>query len=148
MKLENQVCTLEQAKRLTELGVSAFSRFTWWLNSALENTFVGGYSDDTDHPHLKDLGNAYNVAELGEMLSAVRYESYGFPMMFTSYCHSSDVSVEYLGKWSCSFRNPRCFTNPDIKSDYEAHARAAMLIYLLENNLTAPEVVNQRLNDL
>lgn len=132
-------CSLQQSKRLRELGVDAPSMFTHY--KTFRNEWSIAYSTGLGHEYYP----AYTSGELGEILSAVRYKSAGFPMMFTSYCNSSDAVANMLGKWSCMFRNPVDFTNPDIKADTESQARAAMLIHLLENNLITPSQVNNQL---
>src|SRR6185369_17718313 len=73
VKLESQVCSLELAKRLKELGVKQESLFIWsaWVSHSPE--------ENTDCHDLhwevvsKEFGNpgwysAFNVAELGEIL--------------------------------------------------------------------------------
>lgn len=149
MKLQDQVCTLEQAKRLKELGVKQEGLFSYVHEGehycggekveAGQSELIGGCSQCLDFPYKFD-GVAFTVAELGEMLSQVRYKAWGFPMMFTSYCHSDDFVADTIGKWNCSFRNPRDFKNPEIKASTEAEARAAMLIYLIENKLLTPNL--------
>lgn len=67
MKLEDQVCSLELAKRLKELGVKLESLFYWhyWDN---RNTWTlepaGRYKDE------EPFFFAFTVAELGAMLPA------------------------------------------------------------------------------
>src|ERR1044071_3781768 len=99
MKIEDQVCTLEQAKRLKELGVVQESEFYWmkWI-TVLE--------DGTEHEWKvvfnKAWGeyySAYTVAESGVMLP--------------------DVTVSYRnlkGFYCIGFENP-CF-----ESNTEAEA--------------------------
>ena len=126
MKLENQVCSLELAKRLQELGVKQESLFYWSYN------FVGNKvkllkpaHGLKGYPHL--YFQAYTVAELGAMLphliehNSYRLEFYKFQESYgCDYVHVQD---------GLAF----CFA--DNISENEADARAKMLIYLLENNL-------------
>lgn len=162
MKIEEQVCTLEQAKKLKTLGVNQDAYFSWFgdeqqrlMDNGKEGMAISNWlfvsstepcnnqeADWRSDVCLKPIAAAFTTAELGQLLSIVRYESFGFPMMFTSYCHSSDVSVGYLGKWSCAFRNPKQFNNPGIKSDNEAEARAEILIWLLENGHVKADNIN------
>lgn len=72
MKLEDQVCTLEQAKRLKELGVDARSVFMWAGESEneAEPRYTSGY-DWSDYPCYSGMPiqfPAYTVAELMSLL--------------------------------------------------------------------------------
>lgn len=114
MKLEQQVVSLELAKKLKELGVKQEGLFAW----------VG----DDDIPHAVRLNReslrwpdavvyvAFTVAELGEML-----KEHGLP------------DYDPLQKhWYRNFSKPRYSL---VASGTEADARAKMLIYLIENGL-------------
>lgn len=112
MELEKQVCSLESAKRLRELGVKQESFFTWCYKP-----------DDQKLVPVVEFGkpmgrklicSAFTVAELGELLP------YGYPtgkdkdgIIFT--CTNMMGVNQY--------------------ANTEAEARAKMLIYLKENNL-------------
>lgn len=73
MKLEDQVCSLELAKRLKELGVKQESYFFWHYSVYTEDDFKWKLMH---HHHLdikskngdSDIISAYTVAELGEIL--------------------------------------------------------------------------------
>lgn len=113
MKLENQVVSLELAKKLKELGVKQDSLLCWskinemvWLSDDFKNSRY--YS-------LEAFISAFTVAELGEILKRNGCKSF----------QSFDVD----GMWCCWHRS----TN--FIADTEADARAKMLIYLLENKL-------------
>lgn len=120
MKLEDQVCSLELAKRLKELGVKQESLCHWYQG-------VGGewYLGDTaemmnnavEISHMTapqfNSASAFTVAELGEML----------PRGFASH--------KYGNNWYSLSRNKK----RDTEATTEADARAKMLIYLLENKL-------------
>lgn len=75
MKLENQVCTLEQAKKLKELGIVQDSLFMWWESESW-NIERGVYFSSTLHRSTDTINNrtmvqsfsAFTVAELGLML--------------------------------------------------------------------------------
>lgn len=131
MKLENQVCSLESAKRLRELGVKQESLFYWihtvrgpeiFNHNIIENGEVCGVS-------------AYTVAELGEML----------PKKIISQDIRTPLTKEATYYLDCSF------TSHSFKVHYvlgngpgeinyeeantEAEARSKMLIYLIENGI-------------
>jgi len=161
MKIEEQVCTLEQAKKLKELGVTyTDANYCYLENSGggIEFGDVGfmfqHHCDDYQisvHPQGFDESfkeqswPAFTVAELGVMLPH-RYQSQRLDEntinlhKFTHWCIDTDFNSECE---VCS----ECATNivHEAKGNSEAEARAAMLIYLLENNLITPEEVNNRL---
>ena len=116
MRLENQVCSLELAKRLKELGVKQES-LHYWAKTLGEN------EPELDaSPFATEFGcySAFTVAELGEML----------PKGITAYC--TNVS----GKWGWkSFYIVTAAISVAETFGTEGDARAKMLIYLIENNL-------------
>lgn len=117
MKLEDQICTLDQARRLHELGIKGPSLYSLWFP---QETF-----------------SAFTVAELGVMLSEVPGH-YAFT-----------VCIEPT-KWVCRCQEKSEPPGTDRLKwfDYqhtEAQARAALLIYLLENKIITAEEANQRL---
>lgn len=117
MKIEQQVCTLEQAKRLKELGIEQRSIF-YHFGGKVTNVAWGN-----------DYFAAFTVAELGVML--------------LSDCKTQIIS----GYWSASFHSLNNKSYYESGFTTEAEARAAMLIYLLENNLTTASSVNTRLKE-
>lgn len=120
MKLENQVCTLEQAKRLKELGVAQKSLFAY----ADDNTICA--------PHYTDMPMswcmypaAFTVAELGVTLPPETKS-------FDSESFSAWVIMGIDGKlW--------------FLSATEAECRADLLIQLLESGRITAAEVNARL---
>lgn len=124
MKLEDQVVSLELAKKLKELGVKQDAYFSWnainyYGSKELERITLRKTEDSSRYSYGDEGENiyfsAFTVAELGEMLPSY-------------YCSHLDDD----GK-------ARCFGGKEkIKSatgKTEADARAKMLIYLLENKL-------------
>lgn len=111
MKLEQQCCSLELAKKLKELGVKQESLFVWWVYDNGEADIIDS-SQKFEKGRIKDFHfSAFTVAELGDMLPN------------TEECISRKEPNEK--EWRCGNQ---------IEST-EADARAKMLIYLLENNL-------------
>lgn len=135
MELEKQVCSLELAKRLKELGVKQESYFVIRTDGyGVWHPKEGDYQYD-----LQISYSAFTVAELGEML----------PLSVTS---SREQNLELdIVPWWCveydgilneqreGFRN-RCFTD-----DTEADARARMLQYLLENGIISAYEINKKM---
>jgi hypothetical protein len=126
MKIENQVCTLEQAKKLKELGVTAEPLF--WYVIDIDPITPLDIIQKWQHSNFDQCEkySAFTVAELGVMIDW------------------NHVSQSGPYKEDQHFY---CFTHlQDYSDKNEAIVRADMLIYLLENHLTTPEEVNQRLN--
>ena len=121
MELKEQVCSLELAKELKELGVKQESLFWWDGYTNFEDEIKLEYGKPDFVAGDAMFYSAFTVAELGEML----------PRGYMSF-HDS------IGKWFCEDLDT--FIQPgykEIPDDYntEAVARAKMLIYLLENKL-------------
>lgn len=160
MKIENQVCTLEQAKRLKELGIRQKSIFYYhdkikriderikpnWGNSEFAGVQICNQKSLTQ--------SAYTVAELGVMLPDeiphrhTEHSDYYYMQSFSDVLSEGDA-----GKSVCMWYEDNdldaeleVLNNYYICGKTEAEARAAMLIYMLENNLTTAEEVNNRLN--
>ncbi len=127
MKIENQVVTIEQAKKLKELGVTQDTLYAFYHHWEINKMVYSLMLKDSDS--INESFAAPTVAELGVMLPNY-YESHKGAMDDTWYCGMLEGGDgEYFA----------------IEKT-ESEARAAMLIYLLENHLTTPEEVNQRLN--
>jgi hypothetical protein len=127
MKLESQVCSLELAKRLKELGVKQESVFYFYKGSSKPEPLNA--PDVALQRRQPDVFAAYyvsafTVAELGEMLP----DSY-FTSRYTDGFSDSHPNKGWHGRnWTTrEFHEGGCKT--------EADARAKMLIYLLENKL-------------
>ena len=128
MKLEDQVVSLELAKRLKELGVRQHGEFYWCNPENSKGELIGDkwvvYRKD-GYTVLDDDPSAFTVAELGEMLP------------WTVYTRRTADESKAGRIWNC-FHNPRkdeFFSECDLT---EADARAKMLIYLIEKGLVKP----------
>ncbi len=116
MKLEQQVCSLDLAKRLKKLGVRQESLYCWKHNTMSEHGPIDSWVV-SQFPGLITSDYfvaAFTVAELGEMLPDAM----------------SLTRRAVNGQWAY----------PDMQgvrkyAATEADARAKMLIYLLENKL-------------
>lgn len=109
MNLNEQVCSLELAKRLKELGVKQESLFYWSENMRGEWSLNCPTRDRTSRC------SAFTVAELGEML---------FP--------NAKINTIKIGN---VFYLYQFGLDKEFIADTEANARAKMMIYLLENKL-------------
>ena len=128
MKLEDQVCSLDLANRLKELGCIQKSTFYWahyvgYLKN--KDTWVLVRATDQWGEDVSEYFAAFTVAELGEML----------PLFIVS--GKTDRQPEFK-KFLCfeGAREDRLFI-PDKRfiadAETEADARAKMLIYLTSN---------------
>lgn len=135
MKLENQVCTVEQSVLLERLGIASDSQF---FHVKIGDKFkVMRYKEfDTCNDEIQ-CHPAFTTAELGVML----------PKEVHAKKFDDDVS------WGCSVESHLCFSIPEneeskklfVPYKTEAIAKAQFLIYLLETNLTTAAEVNERL---
>ena len=142
MKIEQQVCTLEQAKKLVALGVTAEPLY--WHVIDIDPLTPMDIIQKWQHSNFDQCEKypAYTVAELGVMLPDGKTIDPEYTQIAT--CRSYSDSSLYV----CFCERVIGDNEPTIEQfgDTEAEARAAMLIYLLGNHLTTPEEVNQRLN--
>lgn len=135
MKLEDQVCSLELAKRLKELGVKQESFWKWHCSvgkkSGNEAWYLYpslGFSNHNapsgrTHTLQDESYSAFTVAELGGMLPID---------IFSGRVKGTKSLGEFYG----------CFMNdqggPSEYEMTEADARAKCLIYLIENGIVKP----------
>ena len=149
MKLEQQVCNSELAKKLEELGVKQESLFIWvekgWYepkwNMCKELEEVVIFSADS-LKREKDgeleiayntLASAFTVAELGEILPLYLREDADKGISFSVETNCLHIRKTYDNKgWICAYSHRTQSANT------EADARAKMLIHLIENNLINP----------
>ena len=122
MKLEEQVCSLELAKKLKELGVKQESLFYWFNNW---NGYAEGHPSKKENwillDRYKNTGYpAFTVAELDEIL----YKAIIGFVATADGIETIDRNCEIKGK------------PPDT--------RAKMLIYLIENGLIKPQGGNHK----
>lgn len=128
MDIQKQCCSLEQAKKLKELGVEYSDCF--WM-------FIKSSTVTDDNHFLADKPTA-GVIGYTEMIPAFTVTELG--VMLPEFCDSrKDGSW-----WVCE----EGLTGDCVgfHDDTETEARAAILIYLLENNLTTAEECNKRLS--
>lgn len=183
MKLKSQVITLQQAKRLKELGVKQESLFyisdngVMYVNELIK-LFEDGLVDEVIEKNRNEEGRseayvnkeklnkaaiqvfaamkeskekevqvfaAFTVAELGAMLPHPDNISEIGCFPHLTEC---DISAKD-GHWYCLLETPNekhgGYNREIISGDTEAEARAAMLIFLLENNLITHQDINNKL---
>lgn len=121
MKIEDQVCSLELAKRLKELGVKQEGLFKWASNDNKVTFHIW------PNPQLY-AGDfiAFTVAELGEMLPSYLNEE------FLIIEKEKDYWSIHYDVISSGHHQNRLYTQEDKSL---ANTMAKMLIHLLENGL-------------
>jgi hypothetical protein len=165
MKLEDQVVSLELAKRLKELGVRQESVCYWterWQLGEPDDKTVGvrfaSNPDFSGTPYSyhaeRDLCSAFTVAELGEMLPKIIFtkksvfDKEAKQWVEVEFHHQPNFSykpgaVQYVTSFyyekKYKQKYERYAGHQDqlciLFADTEADARAKMLIYLIENKL-------------
>lgn len=127
LPLEQQVCSLQSAKRLKELNCTQESLFYWGHKD--NSWFVYG-SYWNGKPSFNGIYSAYTVAELGELLP---YEII-HPKL--KYAVGVLTILKPKSNWFIGYGREGMSVFPqDVANPNEAEARAKMLIYLHENNL-------------
>lgn len=126
MKLSDQVCSLELAKRLKELGVKQESIY-WWGGIGNFGLWCDHVKEDMPEQEQRFTWySAFTVAELGELLPAyLGLEKFGT-------WFSCDKSEDE--KWIALYGDNGA-SSLECEDKLEADARAKMLIYLIENKL-------------
>ena len=146
MELSKQVCSLDLAKRLKELGVKQESLYYLWTDSfGVNKNSAIAMTELRDHtPHNPQGGwqyfSAFTVAELGEILPV--------SVQMNEETHWLEIGKTEF-KWQCGYTYHHEGTigwgrvNDSVhhavgKANTEVDARAKMLCYLLENKLITP----------
>ena len=136
MKLEDQVCTLEQSIRLKELGVKQQS-LACYIGNELE-FFIKPFYDWAEQKGMNALA-AFTVAELGLLLPKGLGGNDGHNWSFYHrHCWKGE-SVGYSAHGTPSIEQPWYKT--------EAESRADMLIQLLESGRITAEHCNELLKN-
>lgn len=119
MQLEKQVCSLELARKLKELGVQ--DAYFSWARIKGEWQLVWPWAKGTDYYP------AFTVAELGEML----------PRYLLADGLSHELKIIRSSVWRFYYGDNIYITAGTGAT--EADARAEMLIHLIETGLYAPD---------
>lgn len=144
MKLEDQVVSLDLAKRLKELDVKQESAF-YWCGSDTDPSLL----DDWNSRGATPLYSAFTVAELGEILPVWTEAPDDIPT-----AEITKGTIVWLDitkwrdernntEWSVAYRDRQQRCGMERIGSTEADARAKMLVYLIENNLLKVDQINQ-----
>lgn len=111
MKLEDQVCSLEFAKKLKEVGIEQNSLFYWIKES---DPYIWFNSNNYPIHTEKFYYSAFTASELGEVLK--------------KHPKICGIYLECIGLTNFTFF---CADETIIKFDNEANCRAAYILHLL-----------------
>lgn len=136
MNLQSQVCNLELAKQLKELGVKQESIF-WFKPTGSYPTLM-----IVDEEKTEDYYSAFTVSELGEMLP---WRSKRMGTMNNAEFVSTKLvnTATHQTIWCAAYwdEDKDLYSGMVVRldADTEADARAKCLVYLLENGLVKAE---------
>ena len=136
MKLEQQVCSLELAKRLRDLGVKQDGAF-FWVEPCGGGEWI--LRDDESFDHMASLAaddyvSAFTVAELERLLPF----EVNFPFKNgkkRSHNHWRVIGKQRPNGYAARYVGGNSLTNIEVQAETFADSLAQMLIYLLENKL-------------
>lgn len=136
MTIEQQVVSLDIAKRLKELGVKQESYFEWYLypvNVHGDAPTLLMKKSEAKRRFTNDHCSAFTVTELGEMLPCLVEKQKQFDLRIEK-SDTGNWLIEY-SRWfaDCDDDEERLI-HLEVATT-EADARGKMLIYLLENKL-------------
>jgi hypothetical protein len=140
MTLEQQVCSLDLAKRLKELGVRQESVCKWVLRYSTWVLWDEGTRSEFETGAEKEYVSAFTVAELGEML----------PKEITRGDITTAKCAEGFekGRWLVApidtndEEGAHDWNDPAFYGNTEADARAKMLIHLIEHDTIEADEIN------
>ena len=117
MKLENQVCSFDQAALFYSRGVRHETAFWWFQDKKTGKNIVLPVTQYMLPDNWEKMYPAYNVAELGVLLGKYNVMRYSFDENWRLY-NDKEILVIWLGIF-----------------EHEAHARADAFIHLLDNGV-------------
>lgn len=151
MILEQQVCSLDLAKRLKELGVRQESLFWWGYQGDCTMLRI----DKESFPEKDNGGlvpcSAFTVAELGEMLPNMtwmqkirQFSTDEKETWVIQYSHKNEGNnvTAYLNIGEVLGDAKKYYRKIGLRDGTETNARAHMLIYLIENKLLYEPISN------
>lgn len=132
MKPEDKVCTSNQSYRLRELGFEIEAQYSWYIAEFEFSPEIISL-ELTEDVKRKSHCPAPDAAELGEVLKIT-------PM--------HRILVSYGGKEICVQQGAYCsdyYKMIEVDGKTEAQARAAALIWLIENGVLSKKVEKKML---
>lgn len=142
MKLQNQVCTLEQGKRLKEMDIVQSSYF---YHTVCPNNIINTHEYISEFGRLPikdiDVYSAFTASELMAMLPTEFQENGKWYYLAVSGVEKYQVTY---GRVDATYK-PCLFLTGLL--DTLSQALADMVIQLLENNHVTPDECNERLTN-
>ena len=138
MKLDEQVCSYSQAKKLAQLGFTSTTQFYWITSESFGKTDPVLVSvQDQQTSAEGSFYAAPTVAELGILLpTEISHEDELYYLQGTI----GNRQGEFYYIWfQSSLDNAEWELFPSIEKDTEAEARAEALIWLIENDFVSVE---------
>lgn len=143
LSLEQQVCSLEYARKLKELGVKQESIFCWSMPLVTRKAPTIYYAGrqhilkDTDYYNYY---SAFTSAELLEMLPD--YDNKNDPKRIFFGIEYKEMREEMGGKYYFISDFVDYPTDNDFYSDNSANCLAMGIIHLIENKIIEVETIN------
>lgn len=145
MKIENQVCTYDQAAQFKKLGVGIDMHSTVFIYC---NTL-----DDNRNPILTE-GSVVSDQEAWQEYSGWIYEHYRYPAFTVAELGvmlADPLRLDKPNGYTCGFRLGKWQIEKDNKMignhfDHEAHVRAELLLIFLHEGLVTADELNKRLS--
>lgn len=127
MKIEKQVCSINQSNKLKELGIKQKTFFYWFKNWQDKYVLVDvGYSSPPkEKPNPNEVASAFTMSELGAMLNVT-------------------IDGVLPKKYNIKEINAWFEINTKLYKS-EVDLRAGILIYLIEAGLLNLNTCNKRL---
>lgn len=166
MRLKDQVCTLEQAIKLKELGIAQGKSYAAFIKNLcqkdkkfwLEPVTYPGCSNEGYEDWTKGCLQGYSAFTVAELAAMVPDYTPTLGNLEISKAETDHVSLQPNRKkwwnvsywiWSGGYEGDRYIAEKEKRylhqADTMAQALASILIHLLENNLITAEAVNARL---
>jgi hypothetical protein len=165
MRIENQVCTVEQAKRLKELGIKQAACFSWMYSLLKIDYDISYHTVESlellakSHPKSiewkdsidKGIFSAFLVSELGVMLPDIYAPMQWYTISNSGYNKEGNI-IDPPNSFSLHIGETTANMDSEPFDKYcyptEAQARAAYLIHLLESKSITATEVNKRFSSM
>jgi len=141
-QLENQVCTLEQAKKFNEAGLKLDSCFVWWRSESKEWYLGIWYSVIDAYFPDRMIYPAYSSAELDVLLPS-RCEIDGYKYCFYNFRKKPELSFHtYAAGYYLYPDNPEVIAGIEYTGQNGAHAKSDLLLHLLKEKIVEPQYLS------
>lgn len=162
MKIENQVCTLLQGKRLIELGITPFTAAFRWCHFCPDPTgehegyTIVCFKDGANEDEMiggEYLADAFTASEVTQMLP---FGNFCIPVFEGEITPESEVMYEvHLETWITPNRFRTVLVDAEFRKKYMdsgidytmAESLTSMLIKMLEQGVIEVGFCNTRLNE-